>query len=147
VVYGSGASNLGGAIGSALTDNVDNNLFDDISAGESGADVEYRCIYIENTHASTSAQVKVWVDTDPAGSDVEIALGSSGKNGTEQTVADEDTAPTGVSFSAPTSIATALDLGTLAAGDHYAIWIKRNCNTTAAQTGDSVILRIAGAAQ
>ena len=141
-LHHSGASDLGGAIGAVLTDDALNNLWDNVSPAEAGAgDTEYRCAYVKNTHGSLSvANVTVEIDTDPAESNWEIALGAAGKNGTETAVADEDTAP-----STPTFGTTPLSLGTLAAGDFYPIWIKRIVPAAAgAATPDSGVLRILG---
>ena len=48
----------------------------------------------------------IWIasNTPSADTTIEIALGSSAVNGTEQTIANESTAPTGVTFSAPSSL-------------------------------------------
>ena len=138
----SGASDIGGAIGAVLTDDVLNNLWDDVSSGDASAgDTEYRCTYVKNTHGSLSvANVRVKVATDPAESDWEIGLGAAGKNGTETEVANEDTAPGGVSFGL-----WSISLGTLAAGDFYPIWVKRIVSAGAgAATPDSGVLNILG---
>lgn len=42
-----------------------------------------------------------------------------------QTIANESTAPTAVSFSQPTDSASALSIGALAASTNYGIWLKR----------------------
>lgn len=141
-LHHSGASDIGGAIGAALTDDALNNLWADVSSAEAtSGSTKYRCTYVKNTHASLSvANVKVQIDTDPAESNWEIGLGAAGKNGTETEVADEDTAPGGVSFGTGS-----ISLGTLAAGDYYPIWIKRIVPAGAgAATPDSGVLRILG---
>ena len=141
-LHRSGNEDLGGAIGAALTDDALNNLWDDVSASDASAgDTEYRCTYVKNTHGSLSVgNVEVEIATDPAESNFEIGLGAAGKNGSETAIADEDTAPGGVSFGT-----SPLDLGTLAAGDHYPIWIKRIVSAGAgAATPDSGVLRILG---
>ncbi len=138
----SGASDIGGAIGAELTDDALNNIWDDVSSGDADAgDTEFRCCYVKNTHATLSVlNVKVEVATDPAESNWEIALGAAGKNGTETAVANEDTAP-----ATPTFGTTALELGTLAAGDFFPIWIKRIVTAGAgAATPDTGKLRILG---
>lgn len=130
-------ASLGGAKSStALTDNVLNNLWDDVSGDEgSPGDTEYRCIYIHNNHGSLIlTQPKVWVssDTTSANDEVDIGLGSSAVNGTEQTVANESTAPTAVTFSHPTTKATGIALGDIPAGQHRALWLKRVVGASAA---------------
>lgn len=136
---------LGGAKSSTqVTDNVDNNLFDDVTGAEHAAgDVEYRCIYVHNNHGSltlTSAVVWIQSDTSGADSDLSIAVGSAAINGTEQTIANEGTAPTGVTWSdAATSRATGLALGDIPAGQHKAVWVRRTISAgstpQAADTG------------
>ena len=138
----SGASDIGGAIGVELTDDALNNLWDDVSSGDSSAgDTEFRCSYVKNTHGSLSvANVKVEIATDPTESNWEIGLGAAGKNGTETEIADEDTAPASVTFGTGS-----ISLGTLASGDFFPIWIKRIVIAGAgAATPDTGILRISG---
>ena len=137
-----GASNtdvnasLGGAKSSTSIGAGLHNLFDIVSSAESSAgDTEYRCFYIHNNHGSLTMQsAKIWIATNTPSADtsVEIALGSSAVNGTEQTVANENTAPTGVTFSAPASEGAALSIGDIPAGQHKAVWIKRIVNAGAA---------------
>lgn len=140
VLHHSGASDIGGAIGAALTDDALNNIWDDVSSGDASAgDTEYRCTYVKNTHGSLSvANVAVSINADPSKSTWEIALGAAGKNGSETEIANEDTAPSGPSFGTGE-----ISLGTLAAGDFYPIWIKRIVSAGAtAATPDSGILLV-----
>lgn len=124
-------ASLGGAKSSVdLVDNTDNNLFDDVSGDEHTAgDTEYRCIYVHNGHGSLSLTgAKVWRSAHSPGSDtvVAIGVGTAAVNGTEQTVATEADAPSGVTFStAATDRASGLALGDLPAGQHKAVWIRR----------------------
>ena len=141
-LHHSGSSDIGGAIAAILTDATLNNLWDDVSnADASAGDTEYRCVYVRNTHASTSiANVSVSIGTDPAESNFEIALGAAGLNGTESEVADEDTSPVGPSFGTGS-----ISIGTLAAGDEYPIWISRIVIAGAgALTPDTGIIEITG---
>jgi hypothetical protein len=150
---GDGTANgsLGGARHSnQVTDNVDNNLFDDVSGAEHTAgDVEYRCIYVRNNHGSlTLTNAVVWIHSDTTGaeSDISIAVGTAAVNGTEQTVADESTAPTGVSWSdAATSRAAGLSLGNLPFGEHKAVWIRRTITAgSTPQAADTCAVRAGG---
>ena len=148
-----GASNsdpdasLGGVISSTeLTDATLHNLFDLVSSAESAAgDTEYRCVYIKNSHGTLTLQnatVEIQADTPSSDTDVEIAVGSAAINGTEQTVADESTPPTGVTFE---SGSTALALGDIPAGEHKAVWVKRVVTAGAsAHNNDNVILEVNG---
>ena len=94
-------ASLGGAKSSVA---AGSNLFDDKSSAEATAGrIEYRCFYVHNAHASlTYLAPKIWIQTNTPSADttVDIGLGTSAVNGTEQTVANETTAPVGVTFSA-----------------------------------------------
>lgn len=81
-----------------------------------------------------NAVVFVSANTPLAGSTIDIGVGTAAINGTEQTVANESTAPVGVSFSAPASAAAGLALGTIPLGQHIAIWLRR---TITAGSGSS----------
>lgn len=141
---------LGGAKSStAVTDNTTHNLWDVVSSAESSAgDTEYRCIYLHNAHATLSLQnAKVWISTNTPSSSTEIQIGAgtSAINGTEQTIANENTAPTSVTFSLAATEGAAVSLGTIPAGQHKAIWIRRQITAGAtAANDDSYVLTYAG---
>jgi hypothetical protein len=105
------------------------NLFDNVSGAENEAgDTEYRCFSVKNTHSTlTLLGAKIWIDsnTPSSTSTVEIGLGSAAISATEQTVANESTAPTSVTFSAPATFAGGLTIGDLAPNATKAIWVKR----------------------
>lgn len=140
----SAAASLGGAKSST---DVATDLFDDVSSGEAAAgDTEYRCIYIHNNHGTlTMETTKIWIQTNTPSADttISIGLGTSSVNGTEQTVVDEQTAPSGVSFSAPSTEGAALTIGNIPAGQHKAVWVRRVVNSSAAAyTNDTFTLRV-----
>lgn len=142
----SGAS--GDYLGGAIHANAATNYFDDVSSAEAGTgDTEYRCIYVKNNHGTLTLQgAKIWIQTNTPSADttVNIGLGTSAVNGTEQTVANESTAPSGVSFSATTDYAGGLSIGDIPAGQHKAIWVKRIITAGAAAYADSFTLRVQG---
>jgi hypothetical protein len=146
-------ASLGGVKSSTdIVDATVHNLFDIVSSAEGTAgDTEYRAFYVHNNHGSLSLlSPKVWVQTQTPSTDttIEIAVGSAAVNGTEQTVANESTAPTGVTFSAPSSEGAGLSLGDIPAGQHKAVWIKRIVSASAAAyNADSVVLRVKGDTQ
>ena len=144
----SGASGncLGGAI---HADAAGSAYFDDVSSAEAtdGDTGEYRCIYVKNNHGSlTLTGAKVWIKTQSPSPDtaITIGLGTSAVNGTEQTIADESTAPSGVSFTAPADFAGGLSIGDIPFGQHKAIWIKRVVTAGAAAYADSYALTVQG---
>ena len=127
-------ASIGGAISSTeVTDDSLHNLFDKTLGTESTAgDIEYRCIYVKNTHASLELELaKIWISTNTSSpaNVIAIALDGAGKGGVAETETDENVAPTGETFSQPTAYSGGLSLdggGTgLGYGVSYPIWIRR----------------------
>lgn len=143
-------ASLGGAKSSVeITDAALHNLFDVVSSAEASAgDIEYRCLYVENTNGTdTLLNAVAWLSANTPSGDttLDIGLGTSAIDGTEQTVADESTAPAGVTFSAPATQGAGLAIGDLAAGQHKAIWLRRTVNATAAAyNNDGATLAVGG---
>lgn len=121
---------LGGAIGTTvITSGVSGNIFNTFTGDETSAGgTFYHCVYIRNASVTNDAlSSKIWINSETvhAGVNVEIGLGSSAINGTEQTIADENTAPTSVTFSDAATEGAALVIGDLPQNDgHKAIWFK-----------------------
>ena len=135
---GGSNSNVNASIGGAMSsvevaDDQLHNLFDKTLGTESTAgDIEHRCIYVKNTHASLELELaKIWISTNTSSpaNVIAIALDGAGKGGTAETETDENVAPTGETFSQPASYAAGLSLdggGTgLGYGVSYPIWIRR----------------------
>lgn len=142
---------LGGVISStAIVDATLHNLFDLTSGDEAAAGrTEYRHFYFRNNHGTlTYTNSVVWIGTNtPASGDtIDIALQDEAVDVTAETIANETTAPSGPAFTAPTTKATGLALGSLpAAGGRRGIWVRRT--TTAGATAydaDSVVIHISG---
>ncbi len=137
---------LGGAKSSV---SVGANLFDTVIGDEAAAgDIEYRCFYVHNAHASlTLENAVVWIDANTPSADTTIAigLGTAAINATEQTVANESTAPTSVTFSSPASKGAGLAIGNLPFGQHKAVWVRRTVSAAAAAVNsDTFSIRVAG---
>lgn len=117
--------------------NIKNNLFDDVLKVDAlnGA-VDYRCVYLYNTHPTEAfLQVGVYgygssgnpaaagdlfyVGADPAGA------GNGSSTGVAATIANENAAPAGVTFSSPI-ITAPLILGAIQPGEARALWLRRN---------------------
>lgn len=128
----SGNASLGGAKSANTASSSVDALFDAVSAAESAAGrIEYRCVYLHNANAvDTMTAAKVWIsaNTPLAGTTLAIGVGTSAVNGTEQTVANETTAPSGVAFSEPSTSGTGLALGDIPFGQHRAVWLRRTVN-------------------
>ena len=144
-------ASLGGVISTTSIDLVTtlHNLFDQVSSAESSAgDTEYRCFYVLNNHGTLTLQgAKVWIETNTPSTDTaaRIALGTSAINGTEQTIVDESTEPTSVTWSTADGEANALTIGDIPAGEHKAIWVERVITAAAsAYNDDGVTIRVKG---
>ena len=118
-------------------------ILDDVTKVESNAGKTfYRCIALQNLGAvldeDDKLEVGIAINSNTPGQDnIKIGLATqaastgAGVDGTDypNTIADEFTAPAGVTFSAPTIKADALSVGTLSsqAGTSYVkfLWIER----------------------
>jgi hypothetical protein len=136
-----------------ITDATDNNLFDDISGDENAAsDVEYRCFFVHNNHATlTWTTVVAWLSAEVSGGasvaiSIDTTAASAIGSATAQAkqVADESTAPATQTFSSPTTKAAGLAIGDLAPGQCRAIWVRRTAANTAALNADGVTIRCEG---
>jgi hypothetical protein len=124
-----GNASIGGAKSSVAVSAATDGLFDAVSAAQAAAGlVEYRCIYLHNANGAdlmTAARVWINANTPLAGTTLAIGVGAAAVNATEGAIANEATAPAGVSFSEPASAAAGLALGNIPAGQHRAIWLRR----------------------
>jgi hypothetical protein len=151
---GAAASSLGDQVSTtAITDDTFGNLFPDITGDEAAAGVvKYRCIFVLNNHATltlTNAQVSI-ASQIANGSTIAIAtdnIAASAKgSGSAQaaTVANENTAPSGVSAFG----VGPLSLGSLTPGQVKGVWIRQTTPTGATPPGsdgvDNFILSITG---
>lgn len=135
-------ASLGGVISTTeLVDNSAANLFANAAGTETLAgSTDYLCLYVKNTSAQTffSAQIYVTQITTSTEDEITMGLGSTATGtGTEQTIANITTAPSGVSFTAPTTYATGLVIGDMTTGQWRAIWFKRVINASLATPVDS----------
>jgi hypothetical protein len=92
-----------------------------------------------------------WIASETAGgASTAIGLDTTGVTPHGQagvqalTIANDTTAPAGVTFSAPTTKATGLSIGNIAAGSVQAIWIRRTAANTSALDVDGVVPRVEG---
>lgn len=139
-------ASLGGAQSStAWTGGSLHDLFDVVGALENAAsEAEYRAIYIENGHATLTAYgTVVYISAETAGGAVlAMAVADEAVNTTIETVANENTAPSGPTFSAPTTQGTGIAIGDLAPGDSRGLWLRRTAANTVAVANDGATLTI-----
>ena len=133
IKYTGGSSNsdpnlsLGGVVSSnGPTDNNLHNLFDEVSGTESLAgDTEYRAVALKNNHGSLTAKnTRVYISSD-TGAQFDIALADEGLNANPETIANESTAPSGPTFSHPTTYAAGIDMGNIPSTQFFAHWCRR----------------------
>lgn len=144
---GASNSNANTSLGGVKSSNaVPAQFFDDVSGAESAAgDIEYRCFYVHNANATLALQnAVIWIQSNTTGNRIAVGLGSSALNGTEQTVANEDTAPTSVTFSQPTTKGTGINLGNIPAGQHRAVWLRRTITAGTSASNDNYTIRVEG---
>lgn len=136
-------ASLGGAKSSVV---ASASLFDNVDSTESATgDVEYRCFYVHNAHATlTMLGAKCWIDANTSSGDtfLAMALGTSALNGTEQVVSGEGNAPSGVTWLSAADEANAIVLGDIPPGQHRAAWLRRTVTAPAAAAVDTATLRV-----
>lgn len=139
---------LGGAVTSTeILSATLHNLFDIVSAAESrDGDIEYRCFYIRNTSTVDTFRnvaIQLLSDTPSEDTSIAIGLGSAAIGAPEQTIADEGTAPIGISFTADEQVP--LTIGDIPPNSYKAVWVRRTVEAaTAAASSDAATLRITG---
>lgn len=130
------------------------NLFANVESAErvSGS-TKYRCFYFVNEHDTetlSAAVVYIATQTPSTTTDAAIGLdpagvGDGASTGVAAVIPDEDTAPAGVVFSAPSTAGTGLSVGDLAPGAAIAVWVRRTVNAgTAARASDAFTVTITG---
>lgn len=145
---GSGNTNIAASLGGAKSNTQvpAGGVFDDVQPSEASAgDIEYRCVYVHNAHATLTMQGTVfWIQTNTpsASTVVHIAAGGEGLNGTAESVANENTAPVGESFVLAPDQANGIVLGDIPPGQHYPVWIRRTVTAGAGSAADSFTLRV-----
>lgn len=130
-----GNDSIGGVKSSNAAPTTLNGLFDATNAAEALAgDIEYRCVYVHNANATdlmTDLRAFISSDTPSVSTVIAIGVGAAAINGTETAIANEDTAPAGVTFSAPANADAGIALGNIPAGQHRALWIRRTVSASA----------------
>lgn len=128
-------------------------LFDAVPSAEAqDGRVEYRCIYVVNTHATlTLYDAKIYIATNTSSADttIDIALDLVSGNGEDSTIAlvdevDSSDLLSAAVWGAHPTYESALELGNIAAGEQRAIWIRRTINAGTAASADAATLALRG---
>ena len=134
----------------AITDATKANLLANITQAESTAGVvKYKCLFVLNDHASQTAEgMRVHISAQDAGGGV-VAIGldpagaTARNSGSAQAaeIADEETAPTGVTFSAPSTYDDGIVVGDVAFDECAAVWVRLTVDANiAAMDEDQALL-------
>lgn len=152
--FGGAGTSLGKYIANNdLVDATLNNLFGDVTGDENAAsNVDYQLMFVYNAHATLSyTSVVAWISAEVAGGasaaiwpDSTAASALASASAQALTIANKNTAPAASSFSAPTTKATGLSLGTIAAGQVKGLWIRRTAANTVAVDNDGATVSVSG---
>lgn len=141
------AASLGGVMSSTAVGAGDGNLFDDVTGDESAAgETEYRGLYVYNAGDVDLQNAVVWIVTEASASaDIEIAPADEAVGVTMETIADENTAPSGPTFQEAPNKAGGVSLGTIPAGSRRGVWVRRIvAAATPAANAATFTLRVEG---
>ncbi len=151
---GTANDSLGGFMSStAWLGGTLHDLFDIITGDENTAsEAEWRLVFVYNTNAANALQTpKIWIPAETAGgANWACALDGTGVTAAAlataqaERVANENTAPTGETFSSPTTKAGGLAPANIPSGSVLPIWIRRTATNSAAQNADGATIRIEG---
>jgi len=151
---GDPTQSLGGAISTAIPGQLPSgklgNLWPFVTPAQqiTGIAARYRCIYVQNNNdTDTIKQARLYFQSENKDSDITVTIGldRAGLNGVAVTIANENTAPAGVTFTRPVSYDHGLSLGDITAGDFYPFWIKQTVIPHAkTYYADAYVLRVQG---
>jgi hypothetical protein len=128
-----------------------NDLFADISGAENAASqVDYAGLAILNNNGANAMQnTVIYISAETAlgasiavGVDTTASLAKGSASVQLVTIANRTTAPSGPTFSSPTTLATGLALGSIAVAFVKGVWIRRTASNSAALSNDGVTIAI-----
>lgn len=147
---GAAATSLGKyASSTQWTGGTLHDLFDAISGAENAASqVDYRGLAVLNNNGANAAQSPSLYLASEVSGGASIAIGvdttaTSAKGSASAqmlTIANDTTAPAGVSFSSPTTDGGGLALSDIAVAAVKGIWLRRTAANTSALSADGVTL-------
>lgn len=102
--------------------------------GEAGSGETYRCVFVVNAGGAVVEDLKIWIDESVTNVAIALEEPSARAGGFCQTVADADTAPTGVTFVSPDAAdhADVVTVDALLPGEHVGLWVRRDLTSVAA---------------
>jgi len=146
---------IGGAMstvaGGIVDTDVLNNDMDDISSDEAAAGITiYHGYYYENTNGSLTWTIPVFFiesQTSSGDTNVNIAIALEAKNVDIETLVNEETTPTGITFTAPANKAAGIAIGDLDPADNRGFWVEYIVNAGSGTTLDDYTIEAEGDTQ
>jgi hypothetical protein len=125
------AESFGGAMS---TEQPGAGLFADVTNAQriSGL-VDYRLIYVFNADVDDGSVVAYIPTQLESGRQLAIGVATQAAGVTVTKPANDQTAPAGVSFSAPSTVPSGVSLGTIPAGSFRGLWLRRTINSNTPQ--------------
>lgn len=136
--------------GGVIVSDTDNNDMDDITSTEAAAGIViYRGYFYSN---EVTSAVLTWIgpvfwiesQTSSGDTDVSIAIADELKNLAMEVLANEETAPSGPSFTQPANKAAGLAIDDLDQNDFRGHWVRYNVSAAALSTLDQYTIRAEG---
>ena len=147
-------ASIGGAMSTAaggiIPTDTDNNDMDDITSTEAAAGIIiYHGYFYSNEITSavlTWTNPVFWIQSQTSSGDtsVLIAVSLEAKNTAIEVLANEETAPSGISFTAPANKAAGIVIGDLDQNDNRGHWIQYIVNAAASATLDEYTIKAEG---
>lgn len=145
---------LGGAraegAGGIIISDSDNNDMDDITSSEALAGIViYHGYFYQNEVVSAPLTWEFpvfWIEsqTSSGDTDVSVAVADEAKNLSIEVLPDEETAPSGPSFTSPANKAAGIALTSLDQDDFRGFWVRYNVNAAANSLVDQYTIKAEG---
>lgn len=132
---GTGNTSPGASIGGAISTTAPGtDLFDDVSNPERTAGItDYRLVYVLNNDTDAGSVIAYVPTQLESGRQLAVGVATEAAGVPVSAIANDQTAPAGVSFSTGATVPAGVSLGTIPAGSYRGLWLRRTVNAATAQ--------------
>jgi len=117
------ATSIGGTLSSV---DMPVGIFDNVTNSQRAAGlIDYRLVYIHNDDADDALAVVYLPTPLESGREMAVGVATQAAGVTVTAVANDTTAPVGVTFLTPTTTGAAVALGTIPSGSFRGVWLRR----------------------
>jgi hypothetical protein len=95
--------------------------------------VEYRLVYVQNNNVGAT-NAHAWITDQPGSTTLAIGAATESAGSAVGSTGNTATAPSGVTFSSPTTEGAAVALGSIPSGSYKGLWIRRTVAAATAGT-------------